>query len=106
MSERMIKPEPLTAEAFAPYGDVIECSDRAEQRQINYGHTTRFHDLAALDLNEEGGKPLVSIFRSTPLERPIPIKVMERHSLSSQAFCPQARPVPTLPRHSCADQAT
>ena len=88
MSVRSIKPEPLTAEAFASYGDVIECSDQAEQRTINYGHTTRFHDLAKLDLTVEGGTPLVSIFRSTPLERPILIKVMERHPLSSQAFYP------------------
>jgi ureidoglycolate lyase len=85
---RLLKPEPLTEEAFAPYGDVIECSDRAEQRHINYGHTIRFHDLARLDLNAAQGKPIVSIFRSTPMDRPVPIKIMERHPLSSQAFYP------------------
>lgn len=83
-----LKPEPLTAAAFAPYGDVIEVSDRAEARDINYGNTTRYHALAALDLAQDGGKPLVSIFRSTPLSRPVAVKVMERHPLSSQAFYP------------------
>jgi len=86
--KRVLKPVPLTADAFAPYGDVIECSDRCTVRHINYGHTDRFHDLAALDILQDGGAPLLSIFRSRPLPRPIPIKVMERHPLSSQAFYP------------------
>jgi ureidoglycolate lyase len=83
-----LKPEPLSAEAFAPYGEVIEVGTAREQRQINYGNTIRFHDLADLELNTEEGKAIVSIFRSTPLARPIPIKVMEVHPLSSQAFVP------------------
>lgn len=85
---RFLKPEPLTSAAFAPYGDVIECGEGCEKRTINFGNTTRFHNLAQLDLQAESGKPLVSIFRSAPLPRPIEIKVMERHPLSSQAFYP------------------
>ena len=88
MTKAFLKPEPLTAAAFAPYGDVIECATAAEQRVINYGNTIRFHNLAKLDLAGQGGQPLASIFRSTPLPRPISIKVMERHPLSSQAFYP------------------
>jgi ureidoglycolate lyase len=88
MNTRLLKPEPLTAAAFAPYGDVLECATAKELRNINYGNTQRFHDLAELDLNAQAGKPLVSIFRSKPLARPIPVKVMERHPLSSQAFFP------------------
>jgi len=85
---RLLKPAPLTAEDFALYGDVIQCASAAERRQINYGHTERFHNLATLDLLQEGGIPLVSIFRSRPIDRPIPVRVMERHPLSSQAFYP------------------
>lgn len=88
MKPRILKPVPLTAAAFAPYGDVIECANAAEKRDINYGNTQRFHDLAELDLLAEGGVPTVSIFRSTPVPRPIDVKVMERHPLSSQAFYP------------------
>ena len=84
----ILKPEPLTAAAFAPYGDVLSCETRREERHINYGNTTRFHDLARLDLAGQNGQPLVSIFRSKPLPRPIAVKVMERHPLSSQAFFP------------------
>lgn len=85
----MIKlwPEPLSAEAFKPYGEVIEVGNAREQRNINYGNTIRFHDLADLEMGEDG-KGIVSIFRSTPVARPIPIKVMEVHPLASQAFVP------------------
>lgn len=88
MSKRLLRSEPLTPAAFAPYGDVLACETAAEQRRINYGNTVRYHDLARLDLAQGGGTPLASIFRSTPLPRPVAVKVMERHPLSSQAFYP------------------
>lgn len=88
MERRILIPEPLSAAAFAPYGDVIECGTAQEIRHINYGNTQRFHGLARLDLNGDNGRPLASIFRSKPLPRPIAVKVMERHPLSSQAFYP------------------
>jgi ureidoglycolate lyase len=88
MKPRLLKPTPLNAKDFAPYGDVLETGQAAEVRHINYGNTDRFHDIARLDLTGRGGKPLISIFRSKPLPRPIPVKVMERHPLSSQAFYP------------------
>jgi len=84
----LIKPVPLTANAFAPYGEVIEASAGAEQKIINHGNSIRYHDLARLDLVAGGGRPSVNIFRSTPLPRPVNIRVMERHPLSSQLFFP------------------
>jgi ureidoglycolate lyase len=89
---RELTPEPLTAEAFAPFGDVIEASDRAEQIPINYGFTTRFNDLANIDVAEGGGHAIVSLFRAKPLDPPV-LKILERHPLGSQAFVPlQGRP--------------
>lgn len=87
---RQITPKPLTAEAFAPFGDVIEASEAVKHFPINQGNTTRFHDLAAIDVLAEDGKVGVSIFRSTPLALPITVKVMENHPLSSQAFIPMS----------------
>jgi ureidoglycolate lyase len=83
---KTLKPEPLAAEAFAPFGDVIEA--RGEPRGINYGVTERFHDLAKIDCAAEGGRTIVNIFRSVPPSFPFEVKVMERHPLSSQAFMP------------------
>jgi ureidoglycolate lyase len=84
---RELRPQPLTAEAFAPFGDVIEASGRAEQIAINYGYTTRFDDLAGIDVAAAGGRAIVSLFRSMPLEPPL-LKIVERHPLGSQAFVP------------------
>ena len=85
---RSIKPEPLTKEAFAPFGDVISAATAREIRNINYGNTTRFHDMAWVDALVGEGKPVVSLFRSKPLPRPVIAKIMERHPLGSQAFYP------------------
>lgn len=88
---RTLLAEPLTADAFAPFGDVIEATDDADQKSINYGHTTRFHDLAELKLTAGGGRAGVSIFRSTPLVQPVTIRIMEYHPMSSQAFVPLSK---------------
>lgn len=80
--------EILTAEAFAPFGDIIEASSSAPQFSINHGHTQRFHDLAKVDVSNGGGRAGISIFRSKPLPMPIQIRLLERHPLSSQAFFP------------------
>ncbi len=85
---RTVQPEPLTATAFAPYGDVIEPAGAADAISINYGNTTRFHDLFPVDVSDEGGEVCLNIFRSNPLELPITIKIMEYHPLGSQAFIP------------------
>jgi ureidoglycolate lyase len=87
---REITPEPLRADAFAPFGDVIEASDQAEVLPINYGWTTRFNALTDVVVGD--GRAILSIFRSRPLTPPV-LKVFERHPLGSQAFMPlQGRP--------------
>ncbi|MFZ5670722.1 MAG: ureidoglycolate lyase [Pseudomonadota bacterium] len=84
---RRVTPRPLTPEAFAPYGDVISARPDVNHYPINYGATTRFHDLAGIDVLRDGGRPIVSIFRSTPLPKLV-LKIMERHPVGSQAFMP------------------
>ena len=82
-----IKLQTLTKNNFAPFGDVIETAG-AERILINEGTTERFHDLANIDVESEGGHTLINIFRGQPRPQPIQIKMMERHPLSSQAFIP------------------
>ena len=79
--------QPLTSESFAPFGEVISLG-QAKQISINQGLTTRFHDLFTIDCNEQGGRPIVSVFRTEPLPLPHHVKFMERHPLGSQAFLP------------------
>jgi len=84
---REMTPEPLTAEAFAPFGNVIEASETAVRLDINQGHAIRYDRLAEIDVADEGGSGAVSLFRARPLAEPV-LKVFERHPLGSQTFMP------------------
>jgi ureidoglycolate lyase len=87
MTRHVIVPRPLNRAAFEPFGDVIE-TDGAKHFTINDGYAERYHDLAAIDCDAEGGRPLVNLFSATPWPTPIRVTQMERHPLSSQAFIP------------------
>ena len=84
---RHIVAEPLTPEAFAPFGDVIAARDDVRRFAINGGNTMRFHDLAHIDPGPDG-RTIVSIFRGQPRALPFTVEMMERHPLASQAFIP------------------
>ncbi len=79
--------EPLTKEAFAPFGDVIE-TDGSDHFMINNGSTQRFHRLAEVQTAAAEDKAIISIFRAQALPRPLIISMLERHPLGSQAFVP------------------
>lgn len=81
--------EPLSREAFAPFGDVIEADEGARHFTINGGNTERYHDLARIEPGPEG-RAIVSIFRGLPRALPFRVEMMERHPLGSQAFMPLA----------------
>lgn len=81
--------QPLTREAFAPFGEVIEASDTARHFTINAGNTERYHDLARIEPGPDG-RAIVSIFRGQPRTLPFTVHMMERHPLASQAFIPMS----------------
>lgn len=89
---RILNPAPLTRQAFAPFGDVIEMEGSAHYT-INQGFTERFNDLAFVDVASDGGSTNLSLFLGQPRPAPIEIRLMERHPLGSQIFIPlQERP--------------
>ena len=81
--------QPLTREAFAPFGEVIEASDAAQHFTINAGNTERYHDLARIEPGADG-RVIVSIFRGQPRTLPFTVHMMERHPKASQAFIPMS----------------
>lgn len=85
-----LKPQPLTRERFAPYGDVIESAD-SDRAAMNAARFERFDDLCGVDMGD-GGRVAVSIAKcrvATAL--PYRIDMVERHPLGSQAFVPLSR---------------
>ncbi|MFM0720445.1 ureidoglycolate lyase [Paraburkholderia strydomiana] len=87
---KTLQMERLTRASFAPFGEVIEL-DGARHFAINGGTTERYHDLAAVDVTAQGGRPLINLFRAQPRTLPVDITMMERHPLGSQAFIPLRR---------------
>jgi len=77
--------EPLNAQVFSDYGDVLEVQ-ATPTVMINQGNCARYSDLAAVDF--ETGRAGVSIFQAKPYAMPISLAMMERHPLGSQAFIP------------------
>jgi len=80
--------EPLTAEAFKPFGDEIEATDNAQHFTINQGFAERFHRLAQVDVTTDGGQPAISIFKARGRALPLQLSVLEKHPFGSQAFMP------------------
>ena len=76
---------PLTAEAFAPFGEVLEATG-APDKLINQGLCGRFHDRATLDF--QSGQAGISLFEAKPRSLPYKLDMLERHPLGSQAFLP------------------
>lgn len=82
-----LKAQPLTPEAFAPFGDVID-TRTADYFPINAGRTRRYHDLARVETLGEDARALINIFVSQPVEMPLALDFLECHPLGSQAFMP------------------
>lgn len=75
----MVRVEPLTAEAFAPFGDVIE----------RPGDVGRLYYSKALANGRPAAQPSLSLTMSRPIAGlPHTAVRMERHEFSSQSFVP------------------
>ncbi|CRL10412.1 MAG: ureidoglycolate lyase [Phaeobacter italicus] len=79
--------QPMTAAAFAPFGDLIDCSGAAD-KIINQGLCGRFHDRAQMDFAD--GRAGISLFRAEPRHLPLSLEMVERHPEGSQAFIPMS----------------
>ena len=82
-----LKAEPLTAEGFSPFGDVMDARTSASF-PINAGRTQRHHDLAKVETLGDNARTLINIFVSQPITLPLELTFLERHPQGSQAFMP------------------
>ena len=81
---RTITAQPLTAEAFSPFGEIIKLG-AGDEISINRGKCIRHHALATADVDGDVG---LSIFAGQPYALPHVVDLVERHPLGSQAFYP------------------
>lgn len=81
-----LRTEPLTPQAFAPFGDVLQTTGTPD-RLINNGYCGRWHDMAQLDFGP-GGRAGLNLFKAQPRSLPYVLNLLERHPEGSQAFVP------------------
>ena len=81
-----LRTEPLTPQAFAPFGDVLQATGTPD-RLINNGYCGRWHDMAQLDFGP-GGRAGLNLFKAQPRSLPYVLDLLERHPEGSQAFVP------------------
>ena len=74
-----IVPQPLTKEAFAPFGDVIDVPKAAGRI---------YYDEALGNLRPHASASLSMALREPTPDRPLKSEMMERHEFSSQSFVP------------------
>jgi ureidoglycolate lyase len=84
---QQIRTEPLTAAAFAPYGDVLDAT--GDSRLINAGLCRRHHDRAQMDFGPQG-RAGISVFKAELRALPYAFDLIERHPEGSQAFLPMS----------------
>ena len=82
---RALTAAPLTAAAFAPFGDVIEAAGDPD-KVINQGMCGRYQDRARLDFGT--GRAGISLFDAKARVLPHIVDMVERHPEGSQAFVP------------------
>ncbi len=88
MSSRLIRVEPLTADAYAAFGSVIE-AEQGPHRPANQGRARVWDRLAQLVNLRDEARANLSVFRCTPDHaRPIALRCFERHPFSTQVFVP------------------
>ena len=87
MSEKIIKPIPITKENFSKFGDMIT-TENIKPLEINNGYAKRFDGIATIDTSNKNGETTISIFSALKRSFPMEIDMMEKHPLGSQAFIP------------------
>lgn len=87
---RTVHLEPLTAAAFAPFGQVIQAA--GEGASANQGTATRFNFAAELVNQRPDARANLAVFRALPASLPLRVRLLERHPRSSQMFVPMRAP--------------
>jgi ureidoglycolate lyase len=78
--------QPLTAEAFAPFGEVFAVPGDGPGVAINDGTALRYDLPVTIETSAAAAR--LSFYRVQPARLPLRVESLERHQLGSQAFVP------------------
>lgn len=81
--------EPLVADAYAPFGRVLEAGPEEAASLANQGTAKRTNDLVDLARTRDDARWNVCFFRCQPRDvRAFSIELLEKHPCSTQLFVP------------------
>ncbi len=78
---------PLTAEAFKPFGELVDAPD-AGGKSANGGTARRHDHIGTLATHRPHAKANLCTVRCAPVAFPLEMKLLEQHPHSSQTFVP------------------
>lgn len=90
MPPRKLEAQPLTALAFARFGQVISVDAGGKAALANQGTALRFDWVADLKNTRANARPNLVVVRSEPKKLPFLARLVEKHPHSSQTFIPMA----------------
>jgi ureidoglycolate lyase len=82
-----LRVEPLSAEAFAPFGTVLAAEPGPGAKRVNEGRGRRA-DLDDLAHDPTAGRPRLALYAIAASAYPVAVALLERHRLSAQLFLP------------------
>lgn len=92
---KLLQVEPISAAAFAPFGELVHAANARHHLPMNDGTAHRYFDVASVDVTAQQGRTQLSWCAAQAQPLPLQIKLLERHPLGSQAFIP-VQPLPYL----------
>jgi len=84
---RRLRAQPLTAEAFAPFGSVVSV-DGQGGRAVNQNRARRIPGIGNLQHAAAAKRPVLDVYHIAPSLLPFAVACFERHVLTSQVFVP------------------
>ena len=81
-----IRVQPLSTEAFAPYGEVL--APKGEGRPANAGMARCFDEAVVLENRRPGARANLAVFDVRPYGLPFAVQELEQHPYSTQTFLP------------------
>lgn len=82
-----LRAQPLTAEAFAPFGSLVAI-DAAGGRTVNQDRGRRVSGIGDLAHDAAATRPVLDVYHLAPSSLPFTLACFERHVLTSQVFIP------------------